>query len=46
MVTGCDDQRVRVFNTGTGKLVCKLKGHSGMITKPLKIVCYIVIYSK
>lgn len=31
MVTGCDDQRVRVFNTSTGKLVCKLKGHTGSI---------------
>lgn len=29
MVTGCDDERVRVFNTNTGSLVCKLKGHSG-----------------
>lgn len=31
MVTGCDDQRVRIFNTATGKLVCKLKGHTGKI---------------
>ena len=29
MVTGSDDERVRVFNALTGKLVVKLKGHTG-----------------
>ena len=29
VVTGCDDQRVRVFNTKSGEMVCKLKGHTG-----------------
>ena len=29
MVTGSDDERVRVFNAVTGKLICKLKGHTG-----------------
>ena len=29
MVTGSDDQRVRVFNAKEGTLVCKLKGHTG-----------------
>ena len=29
MVTGSDDQRVRVFNALTGKLVVKVKGHEG-----------------
>ena len=33
MVTGCDDQRVRVFNSVTGKLVVKLNGHSGIYLK-------------
>ena len=31
MVTGSDDQRVRVFNAHEGTLVCKLKGHTGNI---------------
>ena len=31
MVTGSDDQRVRVFNAQEGTLVCKLKGHTGNI---------------
>ena len=29
MVTGSDDERVRLFNALTGKLVVKLKGHEG-----------------
>ena len=29
MVSGCDDQRVRVFNAISGKLVVKVKGHTG-----------------
>lgn len=29
VVTGSDDQRVRVFNCKTGDMVCKLKGHTG-----------------
>ena len=32
MVTGSDDERVRVFNAVTGKFVCKLKGHTGRET--------------
>ena len=31
MVTGSDDQRVRVFNAQEGTLVCKLKGHTGYL---------------
>ena len=47
MVTGSDDQRVRVFNAKDGTLVCKLKGHTGdhwqmsqSITKPAKWPMY------
>ena len=29
MVTGSDDERVRIFNAVSGVLVCKLKGHEG-----------------
>ena len=29
MITGSDDERVRVFNSVTGNLVVKLKGHTG-----------------
>ncbi len=32
MVTGSDDQRVRVFNAVTGNLICKLKGHTGELS--------------
>nr|KAG5689701.1 hypothetical protein BaRGS_006326 [Batillaria attramentaria] len=29
LVTGSDDQRVRVFNTRNAEFICKLKGHEG-----------------
>jgi hypothetical protein len=29
MVTGSDDERVRVFDARNGAMVCKLKGHTG-----------------
>ena len=31
MVTGCDDQRVRVFNAVTSTFICKLRGHTGAV---------------
>ncbi len=30
MVTGSDDERVRIFNAVSGNLVVKLKGHTGI----------------
>ena len=30
LVTGSDDQRVRIFNAKTAQFICKLKGHEGM----------------
>lgn len=32
MVTGSDDERVRIFNAVSGELVCKLKGHTGELS--------------
>lgn len=39
MVTGSDDERVRIFNAVTGKLVCKLKGHTGLYRSQFILVC-------
>ena len=33
MVTGSDDERVRVFNAVTGKHIVKLKGHEGNLVQ-------------
>lgn len=30
LVTGSDDQRIRIFNTNTAQFICKLKGHEGL----------------
>ena len=39
LVTGSDDQRVRIFNAKTAQFICKLKGHEGMTGHRNEYVC-------